>query len=81
MLGAAPKAEQGGFGRRGSGSVPTSPQDHGLGGNRGAAQELWQGGLQRAAAAGVIRQKLICKENLATVRANIDFVFVCLHRA
>lgn len=35
------------------------------------------GGLWRAVAAGIIRQKLICKENLAAVRRNIDFVFVC----
>lgn len=60
------------------------PQQPGITSREGAAGQdtgPWQGGLRRAAAAGIIRQKLICKENLATVRANIDFVFACFCRA
>lgn len=75
MLGAPLKAEQGGICRRGQAVSSHIPS------GSGAGQEPRQGGLQRAAAARIIRQELICKENFAPVRANIDFVFVCFCRA
>lgn len=46
-------------------------------GNWEGATGQGTGGSGRAAAAGIIRQKLIRKENFTAVRANIDFVFVC----
>lgn len=80
MLGAPLQAEQGELCRSGSGRVLAHPLGRSSpGSSQGWEETPGQGGLQRAAE--TIRQKLICKENLATVRANIDFVFVCFCRA